>query len=205
MEKAIHHLTDQLRTIRTGRASPALVDTIKADYYGTPTPLNQLAHISVPEPRQLVVKPFDQNALKEIEKAILTSDLGLTPSSDGKLLRLVLPPLSEEQRRKISGKVKEITEASRVVLRNARRDANKASDAAKKAGSLSEDLNASKRWRRYSRTRPPRSWRTEGGSHGRALRRGDSAAPGLAAAGANLLTPLPFTGGRSSVGRASAF
>ena len=142
MEKAIHHLTDQLRTIRTGRASPALVDTIKADYYGTPTALNQMAHISVPEPRQLVVKPFDQNALKDIEKAILASDLGLTPSSDGKLLRLVLPPLSEEQRHKISAKVKEICEASRVVLRNARRDANKSSDAAKKAGDLTEDLNA---------------------------------------------------------------
>ncbi len=142
MEKAIHHLTDQLRTIRTGRASPALVDTIKADYYGTPTPLNQLAHISVPEPRQLVVKPFDQNALKEIEKAIQASDLGLTPASDGKLVRLVLPPLSEEQRKKISGKVKEISEASRVVLRNARRDANKTADAAKKAGTLTEDLNA---------------------------------------------------------------
>lgn len=142
MEKAIHHLTDQFRTIRTGRASPALVDTIKADYYGTQTPLNQLAHISVPEPRQLVVKPFDQSALKNIEKAILASDLGLTPSSDGKLLRLILPPLSEEQRRKISAKVKDISEASRVVLRNARRDANKASDAAKSAGTLSEDLNA---------------------------------------------------------------
>ncbi len=142
MDKAIHHLTDQLRTIRTGRASPALVDTIKADYYGTPTPLNQLAHISVPEPRQLVVKPFDQSALKSIEKAILASDLGLTPSSDGKLLRLTLPPLSEEQRHKISGKVKEISEATRVVLRNARRDANKSSDAARKSGGLTEDLNS---------------------------------------------------------------
>ncbi len=142
MEKSIHHLTDQLKTIRTGRASPALVDSIKVDYYGALTPLNQLANISVPEPRQLVVKPFDASVLKEIEKAILTSELGLTPSSDGKLLRLVLPPLSEEQRRKISAKVKEITEGTRVVLRNARRDANKAADIAKKDGTLSEDLNA---------------------------------------------------------------
>lgn len=141
MEKAVHHLQEQLRTIRTGRASPALVDTIKAEYYGTPTPLNQLANISVPEPRQLLLKPFDATVLKEIEKSILASDLGLTPSSDGKTLRLVLPPLSEEQRRKITGKVKEIAEASRVVLRNARRDANKEADTAKKDGNLTDDQN----------------------------------------------------------------
>ena len=116
------------------------MDTIKVDYYGAMTPLNQLAHISVPEARQLVVKPFDANSLKEIEKAILKSDLGLTPASDGKLVRLTLPPLSEEQRKKISVKVKEITEATRVVLRNARRDANKAADAAQKGGDLNEDL-----------------------------------------------------------------
>ena len=101
LEKAMQHMVDQLRTIRTGRAAPALVDTIKVDYYGTPTPMQQLAHISVPEARQLLVKPFDASALKEIERAILASDLGLTPSNEGKQIRLVLPPLSEEQRRKI--------------------------------------------------------------------------------------------------------
>ena len=139
LEKAQHHLLEQLSTIRTGRAAPALVDTIKVDYYGTPTPLNQLAHISVPEARQLLVKPFDASVIKEIERAILASDLGLTPSNEGKQLRLVLPPLSEEQRVKISAKCKEITEAARVAMRNGRRDANKAADQAKTASHMSED------------------------------------------------------------------
>ncbi len=141
IEKSVQHLTDQLRTIRTGRAAPALVETIKVDYYGTATPLQQLANISVPEPRQLVVKPFDVSALGEMEKAILKSDLGLTPSSDGKLLRLTLPPLSEEQRKKLVAQVKKLAEESRVALRNERRDANKHADQAKKDGKLSEDLN----------------------------------------------------------------
>jgi ribosome recycling factor len=139
LDKAVHHLVDQFRTIRTGRAAPALVDSIRVDYYGTPTPLNQLAHISVPEARQLLVKPFDGSVLKEIERAILGSGLGLTPSNEGKHLRLVLPPLSEEQRKKISARCKEIAEATRVAMRNARRDANKAADAAKTDASLSED------------------------------------------------------------------
>ncbi len=141
IEKSIQHLIEQLRTIRTGRASPALVDTIKVDYYGSPTPLQQLAHISVPEPRQLLLKPFDQSALKEMERAILKSDLGLTPSSDGKVLRLTMPPLSEEQRVKLVAKVKELSEGCRVALRNERRDANKHADQALKDGQLSEDLN----------------------------------------------------------------
>lgn len=139
LEGAMQHLVDQLKTIRTGRASPALVDTIKVDYYGSPTPLQQLAHISVPEARQLLVKPFDASVLKEIERAILGSDLGLTPSNEGKQIRLVLPPLSEEQRKKISGKCKEISEATRIAMRNGRRDANKAADQAKTSAHLSED------------------------------------------------------------------
>lgn len=139
LEKAMTHMADQLRTIRTGRAAPALVDQIKVDYYGTPTPLNQLAHISVPEARQLLVKPFDGSVIKEIQRAILGSDLGLTPSNEGKQLRLVLPPLSEEQRVKISHRCKEISEAARVAMRNARREANKAADAAKSSAHLSED------------------------------------------------------------------
>jgi ribosome recycling factor len=139
LDSAMHHLTDQLKTIRTGRAAPALVDTIKVDYYGSPTPLQQLAHISVPEARQLLVKPFDASVLKEIERAILGSDLGLTPSNEGKQIRLVLPPLSEEQRTKISGKCKELSEATRVAMRNGRRDANKAADQAKTSAHLSED------------------------------------------------------------------
>lgn len=136
--KTVQHLIDQLRTIRTGRASPALVDTIRVEYYGTLTPLNQIAHISVPEPRQLMVKPFDVGALKEIERAILKSDLGLTPAADGKVVRMTMPPLSEEQRKKLAAKVKDIAEQARVSLRNERRDINKRVDATKNQG-LTED------------------------------------------------------------------
>jgi ribosome recycling factor len=141
MDKSVAHLSDQLRTIRTGRAAPALLDGIKASYYGTMTPIMQIAHVSVPEPRQLLVKPFDVAALKEVERAILASDLGLTPSSDGKQLRLTLPPLSEEQRKKLAHKVKDLCEATRVALRNERRDANKLADAAKKDTKLTDDQN----------------------------------------------------------------
>jgi ribosome recycling factor len=141
LDKTVQHLVDQLRTIRTGRAAPALVDGIRVDYYGTSTPLNQIANISVPEPRQLLVKPYDASILKEVERAILKSDLGLTPASDGKLLRLTLPPLSEEQRKKLSAKVKDLTEQSRVALRNERRDANKHADQAGKDGKLTDDQN----------------------------------------------------------------
>jgi ribosome recycling factor len=141
IEKSVKHLRDHLAGIRTGRASPALVETIRVDYYGTATPLNQMAHISVPEARQLLIKPFDASVLKEIEKAILKSDLGLTPSTEGKLLRLTLPQLSGEQRQRLVGKVRELTEAARVALRNERRDANKHGDQAMKDGKLSEDQN----------------------------------------------------------------
>ena len=135
----MQHLVEQFRTIRTGRASPALVETIRVDYYGTPTPIQQLAHVSVPEPRQLLLKPYDLGALKEMERAIQKSDLGLNPSSDGKVLRLTLPPLSEEQRKKLVGRVKELAEAGRVALRNERREANKHADQGKKDGKLTED------------------------------------------------------------------
>src|SRR5690606_17692496 len=127
--------------IRTGRASPALVDTIRVDYYGTATPLAQMAHVSVPEPRQLTIKPYDASpqVLKDIEKAIQKSDLGLNPQNDGKLIRLVMPPLSGEQRQKLVAKVKELVEHHRVAIRNERRDANKHADQQKKDGVLSED------------------------------------------------------------------
>jgi len=140
-EKTVKHLKEQLGSIRTGRASPTLVDTIRVDYYETPTPLAQVAHISVPEPRQLMIKPFDASppVMKEIERAILKSDLGLTPQSDGKVLRLILPPLSGEQRQKLAHKVKDIVEQNRVALRNERREANKRADQMKKAGDLTED------------------------------------------------------------------
>ena len=141
IEKTAKHVKDQLAGIRTGRASPTLVDTIRVDYYGTPTALQQMAHISVPEPRQLMIKPFDQNSqvLKEIERAIQKSDLGLNPQSDGKVLRLTMPPLSGEQRQRLVAKVKDIVEQNRVALRNERRDANKHAEQSKKDGILTED------------------------------------------------------------------
>jgi ribosome recycling factor len=141
-EKTLKHLKEQLGSIRTGRASPTLVDTIRVDYYGTPTPLHQIAHISVPEPRQLMIKPFDGSpqVTTDIEKAIQKSDLGLNPQSDGKMLRLSMPPLSGEQRHKLVAKVKDLIEQNRVALRNERRDANKLADQMKKDGKLTEDL-----------------------------------------------------------------
>ena len=128
-ERALTHLVDQLRQIRTSRASPALVEGIRVDYYGTPSPISQVAQISVPEPRQLAIKPFDAAMLKEIEKAIQKSDLGVTPQSDGKILRLTMPPLSGDQRKKYAARVKDLAEEARVSLRNSRRDENKRADA----------------------------------------------------------------------------
>ena len=139
MEKAVAHLVHEFNHIRTGRATPGLVDGVKVDYYGTPTPLKSLATISVPEARLIVVKPFDPGSLKDIEKAIQKSDLGVTPQSDGKLVRLNLPPLSEEQRKKLAGRCKELAEACRVSIRNVRRDSNKAADGALSDGGLTED------------------------------------------------------------------
>lgn len=141
MEKALEVLSDEFRGIRTGRATPALVESIRVDYYGSPTPLNQLAQISVPEPRGLLIKPFDPGAIADMEKAILRSDLGINPQSDGKLIRLNFPPLSTEQRGKLATRVKEIAETTKVSLRNIRRDLNRAVDAAEKdkAAPLTED------------------------------------------------------------------
>ena len=140
-DKTTKHMKDQLGSIRTGRAPPKLVDTIRVDYYGTSTPLQQIAHISVPEARQLMIKPFDGSpqVVKDIEKAIQKSDLGLNPQSDGKQLRLTMPPLSGEQRHKLVAKVKDLVEQNRVALRNERRDANKLADQMKKDGKLTED------------------------------------------------------------------
>jgi ribosome recycling factor len=140
-DKAISHLKHQLQSIRTGRASAAMVDTIRVDYYGTMTPIGQLASILVPEARQMLIKPFDMSILKEMGRAIAKADLGCTPQDDGKMLRLELPPLSGDQRKKLAAKVKEACEDARVTLRNGRRDSNKQADAAKKDGELSEDDN----------------------------------------------------------------
>ena len=141
MDKALHHLQDLLRTIRTSRASPALVEGIRVDYYGTMTPISQMASISVPEPRQIIIKPFDASVLGEVSKAIMKSDLGIQPQNDGKVLRLTMPQLSGEQRKKYAAKVKELCEESRIAMRNGRRDMNKHADTMHKSGELTEDEN----------------------------------------------------------------
>jgi ribosome recycling factor len=123
MDKAVEALQLDLRSIRTGRASPALVERLPVDYYGVPTPLNQLAGISVPEPRMLMIRPWDRNSMGLIEKAILKSDLGLTPNNDGQVIRLVIPQLTEERRRDLSRIVAKRVEEARVACRNIRRDA----------------------------------------------------------------------------------
>ena len=131
MKAGIDHLANEYRGLRSGRATPALVENIRADYYGSPTPIGQLAQIQVPEPRQLAIKPYDAGALKEIEKAIQARNIGINPQNDGKLIRLTVPMLSEEQRKKLVGRLKEIAEQAKVALRNTRRDANKHLDEAK--------------------------------------------------------------------------
>lgn len=122
MTGAIRALEDDLGAIRTGRASPALAEKVMVDYYGTPTPLIQLATISAPEPRLLTIRPFDPASIKDIERAILSSDLGLTPSNDGKLIRLSIPPLTEERRHELVKHVKARAEEARISVRNVRRD-----------------------------------------------------------------------------------
>jgi ribosome recycling factor len=139
MEKAVNVFKDELRGLRTGRATPALVDTLRVEYYGSPTPLKQLAQISTPDPQQIVIRPFDQSVLKEVEKAIRSSDLGMSPNNDGKLIRLTVPPMSGEQRQKMVTRIKKSAEEAKVALRNIRRDANKHFDQAEKAKEMTED------------------------------------------------------------------
>src|SRR5437773_3172032 len=139
MEKAISVFKDELRGLRTGRATPALVDSIRVEYYGSPTPLKQLAQISTPDPQQIVIRPFDQSCLKDIEKAIRSSDLGMSPNNDGKLIRLTVPPMSGEQRQKMVTRIKKLAEEAKVSIRNVRRDANKNFDQAEKAKEMTED------------------------------------------------------------------
>jgi ribosome recycling factor len=128
MEKSIALLADQLKGVRTGRANTGLIDSVRVEYYGSPTPLKQLANLSTPEPQQILIRPFDQSAIGDIVKAIQASDLGLTPNSDNKVIRLNVPSLSVEQRKKLVGRVKDLAEEARISIRNIRRDANKSSD-----------------------------------------------------------------------------
>src|SRR3954449_6380604 len=139
MDKAVDHLQHELRGIRTGRASPALVEDIRVDYYGSQQPLKSIASISVPEATQLLIKPFSPQDLKAIEKAVNDSKIGLTPHSDGKTLRLILPPMSQETRLKMVGQCKTIAEDAKVRIRAARRDANKLLDTEEKGGVIPED------------------------------------------------------------------
>ncbi len=139
MGKTITALKNELKRIRTGRASASLMDGIKLDYYGTPTPLNQTATIAVPESRLITIQPWDASIIKDIEKAILKSDLGLTPSNDGKLIRIAIPPLSEERRKELVKQVHKSCEEHKVAIRNIRRDSNELVKGFKKDGDVSED------------------------------------------------------------------
>jgi ribosome recycling factor len=139
MEKAVKVFSDELRGLRTGRATPALVDNLRVEYYGSLTPLKQMANITTPDPQQIVIRPFDQSALKDIEKAIRASDLGMSPNNDGKMIRLQVPAMSGEQRQKLVTRIKKSAEDAKVSCRNVRRDGNKHFDAAEKAKEMTED------------------------------------------------------------------
>src|SRR4051812_1299396 len=139
MEKAIEHLQHELKTIRTGRATPALVEHLQVIYYDAPTPLKSIAAISVPEATQLLIRPFSPGDIKAIEKALNDSKIGLTPHSDGKQIRLTLPPLSQERRIQLAGQCKGFAEHAKVSIRGARRDANKIIETEQKGGLMTED------------------------------------------------------------------
>ena len=139
MEKAIEILKKSLSGIRTGRANPGLVDSVRVDVYGSPTPLKQIASIGAPEPTQIVIRPYDSGTIKEIEKAIVSSDLGFNPQSDGRVIRINIPPLSTDVRKKMGARIKDLAEEAKVAIRNIRRDGNKAAEQAEKDKTVSED------------------------------------------------------------------
>ncbi len=139
MGKSVEATHEHFNSVRTGRASSALLDRIQIDYYGTPTPLKNLATINAPEPRMLTIQPFDPSAIKQIEKAVLESDLGLTPSSDGKLVRLPIPQLTEERRKELVKLVRQMAEEGRVAVRNVRRDAIKHLEDLVRNGDVGDD------------------------------------------------------------------
>jgi ribosome recycling factor len=139
MEKSLDNLLSDYTSIRAGRANPHILDKIKVDYYGTPTPIQQVANVNVPEARMIQIQPWEVSLLKEIEKAILTSDLGLNPTNDGKTIRLVFPELTEDRRKELVKEVKKKGEAAKVAIRNIRRDANDAFKKLSKSNDISED------------------------------------------------------------------
>jgi ribosome recycling factor len=139
MGKSVVALKNELKRVRTGRASLAILDGIKVDYYGTPTPLNQMATLAVPESRLITIQPWDVSVIKDIEKALLKSDLGLTPSNDGKIIRISIPALTEERRKELVKVVRKICEDYKVSIRNIRRDSNELLKSLKKDGEISED------------------------------------------------------------------
>lgn len=139
VEKVINNFKGEMRSLRAGRANPHILDKIAVDYYGTPTPINNMANISVPEARLLVIAPWDKSQLKPIEKAILAGNVGITPNNDGQVIRLVFPELTEERRRSTVKEAKNLVEESKVVMRNARRDAIDELKKLQKASSITED------------------------------------------------------------------
>jgi ribosome recycling factor len=139
MEQALSHLREELSSIRTGRASAAVLTRITVEYYGSPVPLNQLANVNVPEPRLLVIQPFDKNSISQVEKAIQQSDLGITPSNDGQVIRLAFPPLTEERRRELVKQVHHRAEEGRVAIRNVRRHAKDDIEKLEREHLISED------------------------------------------------------------------
>lgn len=139
MEKTVAALERDYKAVRIGRATPAVLDRISVDYYGVPTPVQQMAAISVPEPRMLQIQPWDASTLKEIEKAILQSDIGINPQNDGRIIRLVFPPLTEERRKEVVKEVRKSAEDSKVAVRNTRRDALEKLKSMKKNAEITED------------------------------------------------------------------
>ena len=146
MEKTLEHLTREFAGLRAGRANPAMLDRILVDYYGSPTPINQLANIGVPEPRLLVIQPWDKSSIPDIEKAIMKSDLGVNPSNDGNVIRIAIPSLTEERRKELVKVVRKRAEESKVAIRNIRREAN-------------DSLKALEKTDRYPRTNKRNGWR----------------------------------------------
>lgn len=139
MKKTLEGLKKEYGTLRAGRAAPSLLDKVMVDYYGTPTPVNQLANVTVPEPRMIMIKPWDKKSLKDIEKAIMKSDLGLMPNSDGTMIRLAIPQLTQERRKELVKVVSKKAEEAKVAMRNIRRDGNEAIKKLEKNKQITED------------------------------------------------------------------